>query len=174
MKKAFTLIETLIVVIIAWILLSITFNLGWDYINFLRYKQDRENMVNLIDKTIIRTRSTNYYDGVKYSYLDLLFREDGIDISYGTWTPTTDACGWWTLIDTYDFQDMLFSWLTDTTVRIEPFVIECSSRFRTWAQQNQCHAATWLNLTTISTISDDETCYEFSYEVCKFLLVNCS
>jgi hypothetical protein len=37
----------------------------------LRYKQDREGFVNLVDKTILRTRATNYYDGEKYDYLDL-------------------------------------------------------------------------------------------------------
>ena len=155
MKKGFTLIEIVIVIVIAWILLSMTFNLWWDYIDFLRYKQDREAFVNMIDKTILRTRATNYYDGLKYDYLDVFITDTWIEITLGTWD-TLDAasCGNGVEVDRYDFVETSLSWHTDTTVRIVPFNIECD----TWVNDdtNACAPlTTWLNLHMVSNIGDD-------------------
>lgn len=174
-RKAFTLVEILVVIILAVILLAMTFNLWRDYINFLKFKQDREKYINLIDTAIVTARTTNYYQGTKYTYLDVTMDEDALSITYGTWNAASaGSCGTsLNEFDTHNLTNASVTWFsTPTTVRILPFEIWCFDIELGWTET--CSTSTWLNVIIESTITDDETCYSFDLSTCKFVQVVCS
>lgn len=179
MKKpfsAFTLIEILIVIVIMGILLSVTFGLWWDYINTLRYQQDRDNYMNVIDETIVVARTSNYYkdSDQKYSFLDLVLKEQSVHIYYGegdarsTWWVASS----WTEAASYTFDDedmrvVFGSWWTEATVRLQPFVLWCNI----WPSDI---AAEPFPIKVRSDRYDYDTCYMIDTKVCKFREIDCS
>lgn len=178
--KGFTLVEIIIVVVIAGIMLAMTFNLWWDYINFLRYKQDREKFVNLMDTAVITSRTTNYFDDVKYTYLDVTIGQNSLLVTYGTGDASLDGgtCIWSgsssneTLFDSYTLEKATITWLTTpSTVRLFPFQIGCYAEL---VGVDICSGWTWLNIRIVSTVTDDETCYELNLSICKFTQVLCT
>lgn len=169
-KRGFTLVEVLIVVTIAGILLGMMMNLWWDYVQLLQFQQDRESYINAINKTVIRWRTTNYYNNTKYRYLDITLNTGNVSIFYGTSDASTTPCSTWVAIENISLEKSVLSWMSMTlpyTVRIEPYKLWC---------KDYCSASgsvkTWT-FASISNISDDETCFLFNGHLCKFTQTTC-
>lgn len=62
-KKWFTLVEVVIVIIIMAIILSMTVLLWADYLKDLQVRAEKENLLNTINYTLSYVKSTNYYEG---------------------------------------------------------------------------------------------------------------
>lgn len=60
-KKALTLVEVLIVVLIMGILLSMTLGLGTSYVKTMQVKKDKELMVGHVTTMVGTARTSNYY-----------------------------------------------------------------------------------------------------------------
>lgn len=168
MKKVswFTMVETLVVIIVAGLLLGLTLNLGWDYLAWLKYSKDKETYMNTIQESIIRARTTNFYKGDKYTYLDVIIDTDVIQVVLGTGdTDTvTNACATWSQIiqKTYAEHSVLSGSLP-LVVRLEPYQLWCEI----------CSSGTWL-FETISNIWDDKTCYFYDFRLCKISQAKCN
>ena len=60
-KKAFTLIEIMIVIVIVWILMTATMRFWWDRIGFLNNKNVKEQFISNYDSIYSDTLMSNYY-----------------------------------------------------------------------------------------------------------------
>lgn len=82
MKKAFTLVELLIVIVIVAILLSLLLSLGWNYVFHMQFRNDKEKFTSLYNKILSQSLSSSYYGDIKYDNLFLKMKnsEDKIDI----------------------------------------------------------------------------------------------
>lgn len=92
-KKAFTLLEITIVIVIIWILMWATMKFGGDRIGFLNNKNVKEQFVTSYDKLYSDNMMTSYYLGDIYKNLDIQFVvwADNIDYVYRWYT--TDYSG---------------------------------------------------------------------------------
>ena len=172
MKKYiwFTLVEVLIVIIIAGILLGIMMNLWWNYLKRLNYQQDREIYISAINEFIMRWRTTSYYQNVKYTYFDVQLKTGSIMIYYGTGEADSTLCNTGVLVKHISFAKSTLSGISLSlpyTFRIEPYKLGCST---------YCSASGGM-LTGIvvskSIISDDQACFLFDGNLCKFTQSSC-
>jgi len=171
MKKYlwFTLVEVLIVIIIAGILLGMMMHLWWNYLKTLSYQQDRENYISIIDEFIVRGRTTSYYEGNKYTYFDIILSTGSVSIFYGTSDVSSTSCGTGILVDDITFEKSVLTGISLSlpyTMRIEPYKLWCNT---------YCNGSTITTgiVMSKSLITNDQTCFWFDSNLCKFSQVLC-
>jgi len=152
-KKWFTLIEIVIVIVIIWIILLITLSLWRDYVNTMSVKTDKQTFISAYNETMAIARTSNYFDWVEYS-----------DITLTLWTTwLTSVTNNWNDIAEHTLEKSTLSidwWWASIT--IEPYSIWCT-----------ISVGTWVDFTLISTINVDEYCYSISESTCKLIQVAC-
>lgn len=168
MKKAhwFTLIETVIVVIIVWILLSITFSLSFDYVRTMEVKTDKEQMANVISDGFAIARTSNYYTLTRYETLNILLNRGG----------AVSEAQWWDFgvsptIDIFALQNSeltFWTWVTSLSLDVTPYQIWCSA-FVDWVAST----SGFVTFALESTINDDRYCYRIDEDVCKLNQIQC-
>lgn len=155
-KKWFTLVETVIVVAILAILLSGTVFLWYNYMLGLQIKHEKERFLSWVEYTLGVVRTTNYYGGAKYTYLDLQMSVDGMDWSFDTGSGFENI--------QLKKSQLAFSWLWPT-IRLTPYARPC-----TYLDDIN---ATGFTFTLNSNINDDMYCFDRDLSVCKLFLVTC-
>ena len=88
MKKAFTLIELVIVIIIIWILFLAFWYISWDYVSKLNIQNDRETVENsfvYIQSSTLSQPNFGKYDNISYAWLKLITNNDYIEYVWFTW-----------------------------------------------------------------------------------------
>lgn len=156
-KNALTLVEVLIVVLIMGILLSMTMGLGTQYVKTMQVKKDKELMVGHVTDIVGIARTSNYYKGTKYSYVDIGFTSGSITSVLST----ADE------IDTVVISKsrLVFSW-SNFTVRLVPYQMGCTLL--------EDPTATGYQYEFQSMINTDEYCFLRNLTVCKLQQVTCS
>ena len=162
----FTLVETVIVVAIVGILLLATFSLSFSYVNTMRVKTDKEQLITAIADGMAIARTSNYYTTTRYATLAILLTQSWVDYEVvgGDFASPQN-------IDSFDLQHSvlnLWTWVTTLWVDIVPYSIWCD------ASLDGVVSWSWLVYFSLqSTISDEEYCYAIDQNVCKVNQVWC-
>lgn len=167
MKKLwFTLLETVIVLIIVGTLLSITFSLSFDYVNTMKVKTDKEQMANVITDAMALARTSNYYDRTRYENMEITIVQDRVysSVVWGSFT-------WTQIIDSFapNHSELVFgTWITILQLEVIPYDIGCVGLLNglttSWSVSFELH----------SLINSDIYCYELQEDVCKLNQKVCS
>ena len=165
----FTLVEVLVVIVIAWILLGMVMSFWSNYLKQLNYQEDREHYISAINEFIMRWRTSNYYKGNKYTYIDITLNTTWVVIVYNTGDVTTSDCGTGEVVRDVVFKKSVLSGLSLSlpyTFRIEPYLLWCNT---------YCDGSSVVTGTVMSksSFSDHESCYLFDGNLCKFTLTSC-
>lgn len=97
MKKAFTLVEMILVLIVIWILFLALWYLSWSYIYKLNVQNDKETLVNSI--SYIQSSSLSKPNFWKYKDINFLWVKLAINKNYITYI-------WWTW-DTFSLSNII-------------------------------------------------------------------
>lgn len=93
MKKAFTLIEMLMVILIIWILFSVLWHISWNYIHYFNTQNDKETLENAFSYTQTTTLSQpdfwTKFKNLKYLWIKLSPWKDYITYVWLTWEDRT-------------------------------------------------------------------------------------
>ncbi len=157
MKKWFTLVEVVVVVTIMWIILSMTVFFWADYLKDLQLRTEKEALLNKINYTLSYVKSSNYYQGEQFSYIDILL--------FGSWATTLlDGGGaFWEDVELVR-SDLVLSGTSDT-IRVTPYSRSCLDVVN-WQDM------VWFDIQSSQT--DDEFCFERDMRLCKVFVVSCS
>ncbi len=88
MKKAFTLIEMIIVIIIIWILFLAFGYISWDYVEKLNIQNDRETVENsfsYIQSSTLSQPNFGKYNNINYAWVKLTTNKDWTMYVWFTW-----------------------------------------------------------------------------------------
>lgn len=87
MKKAFTLIEMIVVIIIISILFLIVLRMGWNYVRDMQFRNDKEEFLSQYNKLLSQSMSSNYYEWEEYKEFSLQIADqwDEINLYAITW-----------------------------------------------------------------------------------------
>ena len=141
-KKWFTLIEMLIVIVINSILLAFTIGISWDRIQMLKTKSVQEQFVYNYSSLFSRNLLTNYNNWKLYDSLTIQMPLWGENIKYtysyfdATEYSWTDRVQW----GKYKIKNLFFEWnqsnitLQTVDIKFEPYVLWCEilSPNKTW------------------------------------------
>lgn len=168
-KKWFTLIEIIIVVVMIWIMLSWVVVLGRWYLKTMEVKTEKQAFMAQYNELATIARTSNYVDG---------FRYESVDISITQWWILWEATlewGWTYEIIDFDFNnaELVFTW-SDTAWRIDitilPYAIGCNQVIVT----STASLVSSVDLQLVSSINSDEYCFEVDERTCKLSQNRCN
>lgn len=110
MKKAFTLIEMLIVAVLICILLLIMIFMGTNYIYEMQVRNDKEEIISFFNKTVSQSLSSSFYYWDKYDKIQLMLKNWWEKI----YLSAIDANGNKTDITYKELKHSVFTWIMDT------------------------------------------------------------
>lgn len=152
----FTLIEVLVVIVIMSILLSMTIFFGGSYIKDLQLRSEKESVVNLINYSLSYAKSTNYFEGTKFTSMDILL---------STWWVTVTLDGGSTFWEVELVRSTLaLSW-TNGTISITPY--------QRWCVYVDDPENELVSFTINSTVDTNQFCFEWDMNLCKLFLTIC-
>ena len=76
-KKAFTLIEMILVILLIAILMLLMLRMWWRYVWNMQFRNDKETFVWFFNKAVSQAMSSNYYNDQRYWAVKLSFEEWG-------------------------------------------------------------------------------------------------
>lgn len=168
-KRAFTLLEIMIVIVIIWVLMWATMKFGGDRIGFLNNKNVKEQFLSSYDKLYSDNMMTSYYLGDIYKNLDinLVVWADNFDYVY-KWYNTVYS--WSAYIDGGNYKiDKLYldgDDVENLNISFVPYVLGCNIN--------------WLDLkdTQIANIDivvnhSKNYCFEINSDNCRIQKVVC-
>jgi type II secretory pathway pseudopilin PulG len=177
-KQAFTLVEIIIVIIIVWIMLSMTFSLWFSYVTKMRVKTDKEWLLSTYNVIQASARSSNYYQWEKYqSVLTTFTAWSGESIQHSiieldsTIVPVrsfSSQHGSITLVETTESGDPVV-----VTTAVVPTSVVTTTPYKIWCMIGWSDEITTLWITYTSAINDDEYCFEIDAWSCKLKQVEC-
>lgn len=153
-KKWYTLVEVLIVIIIMTIILSMTVVFGAKYLKGLQLRTEKEAVLNAINYTLSYVKSTNYYRWEKFIYFDVSIWTTGISVQTDTWSWFSQEV---TLVRS------TLSGESDT-IRLYPYVRAC---------EDITHGSDMVLFSLTSTTNTDSFCFERDMSLCKIFVVTC-
>lgn len=71
LKKAFSLLEILVIIVIIGILLTIGMGLNWNNLEKLKVKAVQEEITTFFDKIFLQVNAYNYQNGLAYTEIEL-------------------------------------------------------------------------------------------------------
>lgn len=74
LKKAFSLLEILVVIVIIGILLTIGMGLNWNNLEKLKVKAVQEEITTFFDKIFLQVNASNYQNGLAYTEIELILQ----------------------------------------------------------------------------------------------------
>lgn len=169
MKKFFTLIEMLIVVIIVWILAMISLRLWWNYISKIQFKSDKEELLLNYNKTLSQSLSSNNISWQKYNliWIELVDTSDRFDLYYFSWTDI------WKIksnrLNYSNFKNFKLNWVSISTwyLFFESYKIWCKF-------QNNSIVDSWsLYFEIYSQSLNYSYCFDLFLNNCKLIEKKC-
>ncbi|PID34756.1 MAG: hypothetical protein CR971_01575 [candidate division SR1 bacterium] len=184
-KKAFTLIEILIVIVIIGIIMGMTMNFGGNQIRKLQTKTIEETYLDTLNILQNKVLMSNWYEGKKFSELRLTFKKEQSVKSEFIWeeekTPgsNTTSESDFGVVEVENLVDNLhkithlgfkntsnqYKSITDTTtVKYLPYQFGCEIK------QGDTD---YPNLIFQTQHKNKKTCYQLTAATCKYQKMNC-
>lgn len=160
--------ETLIVVIIVGILLSMTMAIWSLYLRNVQYRYEKENFIGAMDKLITTVRTSNYRWNDTYTYIALELTTGSILAFVDTWMDAIE-------ILTFSKSSLVISG-GSTTIRLFPYNIACAE----WANYEEENGIIYVDnpimipFRQIAAYTSQETCYVLDLRLCKLQQVSCT
>lgn len=158
-KKWYTLIEVVMVMVIVWLILSMTVFFWSEYLKELQLRKEKEEIINTITYATSYVKSSNYYNGEKFTHLI-------IDIATGGISVNLDSSSW-TWFSSYTLSRSEITFLTlpaSNQIRLTPYQRECEDTINN----------TWdIAFQLASTVNDQEFCFSRNMALCKLFIVSC-
>lgn len=167
-KKAFTLIEIMMVIVIIWILMAATMRFGGDRIGFLNDKNVKEQFVSTYDTLYSNNMMTSYHLWDPYTNLDIDFVlwRAGFDYLY-RWYGSANIFSDTTKVDggEYKIVNLTVDWkdVDSINVSLEPYILGCK-----------------INWSDISIVKIDllvnqskNYCFKINSDSCRISSISC-
>ncbi len=163
MKKAFTLIEIVIVLIVISILMAATMSFGSNRIVDLKAQSLKEHFVGYYNEIFRQNLTSSFRDGIKYQSLTVAFAT-GVSYSTDHQAPISDQ----------QLSDIAFSGLLldnhpypTIDVVFAPYVLGCSLA---------AASATWslFSFHLIVPQNGKQYCFEIASQTCKLIETTCN
>jgi len=165
-KKAFTLLEIIIVIVIIWILMSATMKFGGDRIWFLNNKNIKEQFLDNYSLLQSNNTMTNYYVWKIYQDLDINFSIWMSDFSYQYNSYDSLYTGQ-TYVDwgSYKIQSLKVNWdsVSNINVSMTPYILGCSI-------QGGSNSFAEINILVNNA---KEYCFRINSDICRMISVSC-
>lgn len=174
-KKGFTLVETLLVIVVITILMTITMHFWSKRIDELKYQSNKEKFITAYERLYAQNMTSNYYEGVRYDQLDIAINLSGwIGINFirsneGSISPF------------YEPSDIILkdifidSWSINTQIllSLKPYVLGCSLMGFVGDEYEQ-NALTWSRITFTMIIGGRKSyCFSINNDTCKLIEQKC-
>lgn len=155
MKKSFTLIEMLIVLVIIGILMAATMKFWSNRIVDLKAQSLKEQFVGYYNDIYSQNLTSSFHNGIKYQHLSLTFTE-GEPLS-------------WLALSSLLFSGLMLSGQKTTSVQVTftPYILWCSLT---------SDRTTWSIFTFQTYIPENgkQYCFEIKSETCKLIETRCA
>lgn len=158
-QKWYTLIEVVMVMVIVWLILSMTVFFWSEYLQELQLRKEKEEVINIITYATSYVKSSNYYGWEKFSHLIVDIGTGDIRISLDTTT--------WTWFSSYTLLRSEI-WFFDTPasnqVRLTPYQRACEDTINNTGD---------ITFQLSSTVNDQEFCFSRNMALCKLFIISC-
>ena len=168
MRKGFTLIEILIVIIIIGVLMTVTMQFWSKRIDDLGYQAGREQFLSAYDKLYSQAMTSNYHEGIRYDILHITLSSGENALSYA--------------YDSGDYQNVsistpaVISWLradgnivNDVNLNLQPYTLWC------WIVSNDGDEIHTWSVVKFGLIvkSQKQYCFSIKNDTCKLIEQKC-
>lgn len=165
-KKAFTLLEIVIVIVIIWILMSATMKFGGDRIWFLNNKNIKEQFLDSYSLLQSNNTMTNYYLWKIYKNLDINFDiwSDKFAYKYNLYD---SSFTWQTYVDggSYQINKLNVDWknVSNLNISMTPYVLWCTIQ-----DQNSAEAELGILVN-----NSKQYCFKINSDICRIVSISC-
>lgn len=165
-KKAFTLLEIVLVIVIIWVIMWATMKFGWDRIGFLNNKNVKEQFVSSYDSLYSSNMMTSYYQGEIYNELKVKSEKwkDMIEYFYNTHGEVYSGR---TFVDggSYEINGLSLNWKDIDLLNIvmKPHVLGCKINGKTDTKAS----------ISILVNNSKNYCFQINSDTCRISSVSC-
>jgi len=166
MKKAFTLIELLIVAVLICILLLIMIFLGRNYIYEMQVRNDKEEIISFFNKAVSQSLSSSFFYGEKYNKIQIMMKNGWSKIYLSAvrddWSKTD--------ITFKELQNSLITWVNDTwKFLLTGNVFGCEYEDSTWIKK----APEFVNFAIFAPSYRYSYCFKMDLSSCRIFEERC-
>ena len=126
LKKAFSLLEILVVIVIIGILLTIGMGLNWNNLEKLKVKAVQEEITTFFDKIFLQVNASNYQNGLAYTEIELILQTGENQIWYTYQLENSDFLTW-SFVGDFELMELMAEaeTLQKAKVKYKPFTPAC-------------------------------------------------
>lgn len=163
MKRWFTLIEMLIVIVIASILMAITMKMGGDFVQDIKSKKSREEFLS--DFALVRGQLllSRFNNGVSTASVTVWFDDGDVTTSFVGENDEEDNSPK-AITTLYD--DITISW---PTITIEPYTLAC----KVWGAKSEVQDDNTDTIVITFLYSKKTYCHTIETSTCKIISTTC-
>ena len=174
-KKAFTLVEMMIVLVIIGVMLGGTMFLGTDRISKLQQYTSKSNFQNSYEQIHSQVMSTNYFNNNRFEYLTLRFTQDTEQLLFRYQWENTDKKTIWTITsDEWRFKERIWDWIKIVNLQMNnnwkildtadilmyPYQLNCQIFDQKWSGD-------FLTFSLKVIENEKEYCFAIVWETCR-------
>ncbi len=175
-KKAFTLVEILIVIVIIGIIMGMTMNFWWNQIRRLQTKTIEETYLDTLNILQNKVLMSNYYEDKKFSKLTLTFEKGNSVKSKFIGEGIDNNINQLQLMDSSHVIDNIWSKkdndeyksINSILVKYIPYEFWCEIVW--WEDSNKVN---YNNFVFQTTHKNKKTCYQLTATTCKYQRKDC-
>lgn len=127
-----------------------------DYLKDLQLRTEKESLLNTINYTLSYVKSTNYYQGDRFAYIDVELSSTWVAVTLDSWT--------WFGNQLALMRSTLILSGTSDTIRLSPYVRAC---------EDVVNAEDVVSFSLQSNVNDNEFCFDRDMRLCKLFVVSC-
>lgn len=159
-KNWFTLVEVLMVMIIVWLILSMTVFFWSQYLKELQLRKEKEEVMNIINYAMSYVKSSNYYQWEKFTHLivDIWTWTIDVHLDSSTWT-------WFSSYSLLRSEITSFNPPTSNQIRLTPYQRECEDAIN--------NSTGDITFQLSSTVNDQSFCFSRNMPLCKLFIIPC-
>lgn len=172
-KRAFTLVELLIVIVIVWIFFSLLFSAFWSYLKTIHFKNNKELFLINFDSISSHSMSSSYYNWKKFDKLNLVIWDQKSFFTKKALSWSNEIFLWKENLDVSVFSWFTYSWNSSIdfntwNIFFESYKLGCylswsSNRFTTWNVYFDLKSTIWAW----------KYCFKLNLESCRLVENNC-